>query len=389
MATDLHYNADPRLAGPLSYGAGRGSLLQQRQRELEEIDRFNQQMAQRAAMQEQELQYRAASQAAEMDQRSELAYATFDNQQAMQGQQLQGSFALEELNQQGQMDAEFARGQANVMGAQAQGAAQMARDMNEARLTQAMSEHDAIQKAWTSGEVFTTDEQFQQAQAAWSAKYPDMGGWGLPERIAQQQGDQVEAQQIAQIEAGFVSHFDGKPLTQPGLVQTWMQLGVTPEKIGEWMLKAHTEDRNRQKFEIDKNAGAMKQQEDIANMQRDDQFAAQKQQQAEQAAQQKMEFERLKAEQQLELDRMKAKQQAKIAFQKAKQQHTASKSKTDATTGKAVDAGPEPKWEDYDPGFEDEEEGGQPKLKPGETIIENKLGMRAIKHANGSITVLD
>jgi hypothetical protein len=136
---------------------------------------------------------------------------------------LQGSFAWEELNQQGQLDYAAAQGQAQTQSYQAQGAAQMARDMNEARLTQAMSEHDAIQKAWTSGEVFTTDEQFQQAQAAWSAKYPDMGGWGLPERIAQQQGDMVEQQQIESIIQNFGTDHEGNAFVTPDAVQQMRQ----------------------------------------------------------------------------------------------------------------------------------------------------------------------
>jgi hypothetical protein len=247
MATDLYYNADPVLEGAIVADAGRGQLSIQRQRELEELDRFNQEVALKRELQQQSLQYQAQQDSDRMALQSSLADRQIGAQLYGQQQDWMGRAALEQMNQQGQLNYAAAQGAAQAQAYGAQGAAQYARDLQQARLEKAMSEHDAIQKAWEEGELFTSDEQLQQAQAGWEAKYPELGGWGLPERIAQEQSAMMEQQQLAALEAAFTFPGSDQPRMRKEQIQAFLALGVEPKEIVALLPKLETVDVNREK----------------------------------------------------------------------------------------------------------------------------------------------
>jgi hypothetical protein len=382
MATDLYYNADPMLEGAVVHGAGRGQLLAQRQRELEELDRFNQDQALKRELQQQSLQYQAQQDSDRMAMQSaQIGAQLYSNEQDWMGRA-----ALEQMNQQGQMNYAAAQGAAQAQAYGAQGAAQYARDLQNARLEKAMSEHDSIQKAWEEGELFTSDEQLQQAQAAWEAKYPELGGWGLPDRIAQEQSAMMEEQQLAALEAAFTFPGSNQPRMGKEQIKAFLALGVDPKEIVGLLPKMETIDVNREKnqqtIEINRN----KADEVVANMQRDDERALQEndreQAASEQELQQKAKLQRIEVRTEMQ----NAKAKALAALQAARIARLNAQTKTDAN-GDALKLGPDPKLEDY---FKEEEwtklleelDGGS-----GEGELKTAPdGTKYIRHADGSVS---
>lgn len=243
MAINHIYAPDPTFAAQAISQAGGAEYQQGQQDRLQAIEQFNAQLEQRDRQFYDQLAYQQDSQA--------LGYATNQDQLAMrayEGDQnrMAGLAESEMRNQYGLADTAL-RGnlQAAMQGQQTAG--MMARDMQETRLKQAMSEHDAIQKAWLDGEHFTSDEQFKQAKGAWENKWGALGlTWGLPDQIAQQQAQQNDAMKVGQIEASFFTNpIDQTPLIAEGAVQSMLELGMEPKEIATLGVKMQAEARQR------------------------------------------------------------------------------------------------------------------------------------------------
>src|SRR5574338_1388832 len=98
MAYDVYYQPNGPLVGDVANAAGHGLMLEDRQQQLEAIDRFNRQQAQEALLQQQRLGYADLA-----DQRRVgLDYASLANRQQLAAQGFQNQMALQALNQQGQ-----------------------------------------------------------------------------------------------------------------------------------------------------------------------------------------------------------------------------------------------------------------------------------------------
>jgi hypothetical protein len=350
MATDLYYNPEALLAGPVAYGGGRGELLKARAKELEVNDRFAQEWANRQAMQEQSQAFQAQQDEQRLLMQGSLADQQIAAQLYGQEQDWQGRMALEQMNQQGQQDYAAMQGQAQAQAYQIQGAAQIARDMQQARMDKALTEHDAITKAWESGEVFTSDEQLQQAQAAWVEKYPDLGGWGLPDRIAQQQAEQVNEQRLDALAAMFTFPGEEQPSIGKEQMRAMLEGGAEMKDIIGLLPKM-------QQAVVAK----AKAKESEANLQRDDVRQDQENAREAERAKQELAFEEQKNKQKLAFERQKV----EIAkYNAAFKVWAAKKEALEA-------AGPEPKFDDFVKPMEDEAgDDGAPewykKLKPGE-----------------------
>lgn len=337
MAINHVYVPDPQFAAQAISQAGGAEYQQGQQDRLRAIEQFNAQLEQRDREFYDNLAYQQDAQA--------LGYATNQDQMALsayQGDQnrMAGLAEAEMRNQYGLADTAL-RGnlQAAMLGQQTAG--MMARDMQETRLKQAMSEHDAIQKAWIDGEHFTSDEQFKQAKGAWENKWGALGlTWGLPDQIAQQQAQQNDAMKVGQIETSFFTNpIDGTPLIAEGAVQSMLELGMEPKEIATIGVKMQAEARQRAALQQKEKQEEIKYQEAAANMERDDVRADQQLQHTQAANEQKAAMAAEQHKQKLMMNAVNSYQAAKLKWA------TAKNAAFDAE-GKAA-LGPEPKLEDF------------------------------------------
>lgn len=369
MAINHIYAPDPQFAAQAISQAGAAEYQQGQDDRLRAIEQFNAQLEQRDRQFYDNLAYQQDGQllnyVANQDQ------LAFSGAQANQNRQA-GLAEAEMRNQYGLADTAL-RGnlQAAMQGRESAG--MMARDMQETRLKQAMSEHDAIQKAWLDGEHFTSDDQFKQAKGAWEKKWGSLGlSWGLPDQIAQQQAQQNDEQKIALLESGFKSRFTGDSLIPEGQIKTWLELGVEPKDIMAAQIKYHAEDRQAASLQQKERQEEIKYQESSANMKRDDERANQQLEHTRQSAEQK-------AAMAAEQHKQKMMMNAVNSYQAAKLKWATAKNAAFDAEGKAS-LGPEPKLEDFMLP-EMQESGGE--------IITNKAGRRARLHPDGSVTPID
>lgn len=243
MAINHIYAPDPQFAAQAISQAGAAEYQQGQDDRLRAIEQFNAQLEQRDRQFYDNLAYQQDGQL--LDYVSNQDRLAFSGAQADQNRQA-GLAEAEMRNQYGLADTAL-RGnlQAAMQGRESAG--MMARDMQETRLKQAMSEHDAIQKAWLEGEHFTSDDQFKQAKGAWEQKWGSLGlSWGLPDQIAQQQAQQNDEMKVGQIETSFFTNpIDGKPLISEGAVQSMLELGMEPKEIATLGVKMQAEARQR------------------------------------------------------------------------------------------------------------------------------------------------
>jgi hypothetical protein len=269
VAINHVYAPDQQFAAQAISQAGAAEYQQGQNDRLRAIEQFNAQLEQRDREFYDNLAYQQDAQA--------LNYATNQDRMALdayQGdQRIEAGLADSRMRSQYGLADTALRGnlQAAMQGQQTAG--MMARDMQETRLKQAMSEHDAIQKAWLDGEHFTSDDQFKQAKSAWENKWGALGlTWGLPDQIAQQQAQQNDAMKVGQIETSFFTNpIDGAPLIAEGAVQSMLELGMEPKEIATIGVKMQAEARQR---------AALMQKEGEADrkLQEEDQKAQQKEQ---------------------------------------------------------------------------------------------------------------
>lgn len=378
MAINHIYAPDPTFAAQAISQAGGAEYQQGQQDRLQAIEQFNAQLEQRDRQFYDQLAYQQDSQA--------LGYAQNQDQLAMrayEGDQnrMAGLAESEMRNQYGLADTAL-RGnlQAAMQGQQTAG--MMARDMQETRLKQAMSEHDAIQKAWLDGEHFTSDEQFKQAKGAWENKWGALGlTWGLPDQIAQQQAQQNDEMMVGQIESSFFTNpIDKSLLIDGGAVQSLLKLGMEPKEIATLGVKMQAEARQRAALQQKEKQEEIARQGEIANIERDNALNAQKFQHTQTAHEQKMAFEAEQAKQKLMMNAVNSYQAARLKWATAK-----NAAKDDE--GKST-LGPEPKFEDFMPPTTDMESQMEPGLRGGK-IVTSPAGKRAILHEDGSVSPLD
>ncbi len=337
MAINHVYAPDPQFAAQAISQAGGAEYQQGQQDRLRAIEQFNAQLEQRDREFYDQLAYQQDSQA--------LGYATNQDQLALRAyegdQNRMAGLAESEMRSQYGLADTALRGnlQAAMQGQQTAG--MMARDMQETRLKQAMSEHDAIQKAWLDGEHFTSDDQFKQAKSAWENKWGALGlTWGLPDQIAQQQAQQNDAMKVGQIETSFFTNpIDGAPLIAEGAVQSMLELGMEPKEIATIGVKMQAEARQRAALQQKEKLEEIARQSEIANIERDDALSAQKFQHTQTAHEQKMAFDAEQAKQKLMMNAVNSYQSAKLKW-------AAEKNKAFDAEGKAA-LGPEPKLEDF------------------------------------------
>lgn len=274
MAINHIYAPDPTFASQAISQAGGAEYQQGQQDRLQAIEQFNAQLEQRDRQFYDQLAYQQDGQA--------LGYAQNQDQLALgayQGDQNRmAGLAESEMREQYGLANTAMQGnlQAAMQGQQTAG--MMARDMQETRLKQAMSEHDAIQKAWLDGEHFTSDEQFKQAKGAWENKWGALGlTWGLPDQIAQQQAQQNDAMKVGQIEASFFTNpIDQTPLIAEGAVQSMLELGMEPKEIATLGVKMQAEARQRAALQQKEGEADRKLDEEDAKAQQKQQIEAAK-----------------------------------------------------------------------------------------------------------------
>jgi len=219
--------------------AGAAQYRQGQDDRLRAIEQYNAQLEQRDQHFYDNLAYQQGAQALDyatnQDALGLRAYESDQNRMAgLADSQMRQEYGLADTALRGDI-------QAQLQGRQTAG--QMARDMQNARLEQAMSEHDAIQKAWLDGEHFTSEDQFKQAKTAWEGKWGPLGlTWGLPDQIAAQQAEQSDAEMVGQLESTFfTSQVDGSPLIPQGAVQSMLKLGMEPKEIAALGVKMQAE----------------------------------------------------------------------------------------------------------------------------------------------------
>jgi hypothetical protein len=291
------------------------------------------------------------------------------DQLGAQQQQQQANYELaqQEIDQRGQASDN------TFQSALAREAGQMARAAEKRKFEMFMADVEHLRTKQL------TPQQRAEAEAQLEQHYGfDMG---MPERIVAQQ--EAESQEAAvQRWRSMLTAPDGsgEMIADEATIDLLMQM--EPKEALAAALKEKSEWRQRQAQTVKAEQEQAKASEYTANIQRDDERALQENARKAEAAQQKMEFDRQQAEQKLKLDRQANIQKSQMAAFSAAFKAWSMKQK------EGLDAGTEPKFEDYVKPVEDAGDGGvktvaskadYDALPSGAEYISAKTGRRARK----------
>ncbi len=374
MPIDVVYGVDPTLqALAAARGSGAAVANEQawRERALAEqqyqFDENSDWRMQQAALQDRLARYEGGNRMAlglgqlqANNQNNQLDYMLGQQTLAQRDEQLGVEAALQADQQQQQTN----RTQMPQLG-------QIARQQQQQRFEAAMADRKAAE-GWLRT---ASPRQQQQFRERWEQTHGI--GWTAPEEAMAAEEDAFAEQQRTKL-LGMLQAPDGSGqlMAPESVVDAMMQLD--PEKQVDAWNKIHDTWTRRKKDEQAAKVTEAKQQEAVANMQRDDDRAVQVLEHTQMSHEQKL-------KQAAELAKQKMTMTAVQNYQAARLKWAAAKVAAKDEEGKAS-FGPEPKLEDFMlPETESQLEPGL----GGEEIITNKAGKRAILHADGTVTPLD
>ena len=361
MPIEINYGVDPMLlAEAAAQGSGAAVAAEQdwRNRQFAESqyqsDRDYDWRIQSAMLQDRLARYQGGRQSAQFfaglqsqNNNNQLDYMLGQQQLAQRDEQLGVQAAVNLNSQQQQTD----RTRLAQLG-------QLARQQQDQKFQTFMAER----KNFEDNVHRYTPLQQQQFRERLSQKYGIE--YDAPEQVM---GQQAEEQQNAERQRmlGMLQAPDGsgEMMAPESVVDMLMQL--PPEKQVDAWNKIHDTWTRRQKDLAASKQYEVKQQEAVANMQRDDERAAQQVQNTQAAHQAKMAMERENHEQKMELQRRSMYDRAHSEWMKRK------------TDPNVEDPGPEPKLEEY------------MGASGGRKIITNPYGVKGYLDADGTWTTVD
>lgn len=374
MPIEVVYGVDPTLqALAAARGSGAAVANEQawRERALAEqqyqFDENSDWRMQQAALQDRLARYEGGNRMAlglgqlqANNQNNQLDYMLGQQTLAQRDEQLGVEAALQADQQQQQTN----RTQMSQLG-------QIARRQQQQRFEAAMADRKAAE-GWLRT---ASPRQQQQFREQWQRvhKLP----WTAPEEaMAAQDDEQQQLQREQHLRMLQAPDGSGEMMGPEGMAD--LMMGLEQDKKADVVLKAYDTWTRRKKDEQAAKVTEAKQQEAVANMQRDDDRAVQVLEHTQMSHEQKL-------KQAAELAKQKMTMTAVQNYQAARLKWAAAKVAAKDEEGKAS-FGPEPKLEDFMlPETESQLEPGL----GGEEIITNKAGKRAILHADGTVTPLD
>lgn len=376
MPIDVVYGVDPTLqALAAARGSGAAVANEQawRERALAEqqyqFDENSDWRMQQAALQDRLARYEGGNRMAlglgqlqANNQNNQLDYMLGQQTLAQRDEQLGVEAALQADQQQQQTN----RTQMSQLG-------QIAWQQQQQRFEAAMADRKAAE-GWLRT---ASPRQQQQFRERWEQTHGI--GWTAPEEAMAAEEDAFAEQQRTKL-LGMLQAPDGSGqlMAPESVVDAMMQLD--PEKQVDAWNKIHDTWTRRKKDEQAAKVTEAKQQEAVANMQRDDERAVQTLEHTRASHEQKMKQAEEQAKQKMVMDAYKNYQSAKLKWATAK---TAAK---DEEGKKSF--GEEPKLEDFLPQEMNAESQLEPGLSEGK-IITNSAGKRAILHEDGTVTPLN